>query len=384
MMQTDAAGHLEAAEEGTPRRGTSAAPLVRFEGVTKRFGTFAAVDDLTLDIREGEFFALLGPSGSGKTTLLRLLAGFETVDQGRILLAGKDIGRVPPYRRPLNMMFQSYALFPHLTVNRNIAFGLEQDALPRAEIDARVAEMLALVRLDGFGARKPDRLSGGQRQRVALARALAKRPKVLLLDEPLAALDRKLREGTRGELKELHARLGLTFVMVTHDAEEAMTVADRMAVMDRGRVAQVATPAEIYERPASRFVADFIGDVNLIEGGVASLSAGEVIIESAAGRLVAAETPGITAGTRAWLAVRPQKIDLSTARPSGVANCLSGQVVDIAYLGVSSRYSVRVHNTGLMLKASVPNIAGAAARAPARGAQVWLTFPPQAGVVLTQ
>src|SRR5437773_7269626 len=225
------------------------AVLVTFERITKRFGDFTAVEGVTLDIHAREFFALLGPSGCGKTTLLRLLAGFETPDAGRVMLAGRDLAGIPPYRRPVNMMFQSYALFPHMTVAGNVAFGLKQDGLPKQEIAARVDEMLALVQLTGFAARKPDQLSGGQRQRVALARSLAKRPKVLLLDEPLAALDRKLREETRFELKDLQQRLATSFVIVTHDQDEAMALADRIAVMDRGRIAQVGTPAEIYERP---------------------------------------------------------------------------------------------------------------------------------------
>ena len=251
----------------------AARPLVRFERVSKRFGGVTAVDRLSLDIFEGEFFALLGPSGCGKTTLLRMLAGFETPDEGRVLLDGEDLAGVPPHRRPVNMMFQSYALFPHLTVEGNVAFGLKQDGLPKAEIAARVDEMLALVRLEGFGARKPHQLSGGQRQRVALARALVKRPRVLLLDEPLAALDKKLRDETQFELMDLQEQLGLTFVIVTHDQEEAMTVADRIGVMDHGRLVQVATPPEIYEQPNSRWVADFIGDVNLIEGRVVEAAA---------------------------------------------------------------------------------------------------------------
>src|SRR6476619_4118885 len=233
------------------------AALVTFEQVTKRFGGFTAVDSLTLAIREREFFALLGPSGCGKTTLLRLLAGFEAPDAGRVLLAGQDLAGVPPYRRPVNMMFQSYALFPHMTVAGNVAFGLKQDKLPKDEIAARVDEMLALVRLAGCAGRKPDQLSGGQRQRVALARSLAKRPKVLLLDEPLAALDRKLREETRFELKELQRRLETTFVIVTHDQDEAMTVADRIGVMNRGKLVQVGAPSEVYQRPGSRWVAGF-------------------------------------------------------------------------------------------------------------------------------
>ena len=265
-MQTDGSTRGFAKRGFAPWADRSLKPLLRIEGVSKRFGAFTAVDNLSLDIYQGEFFALLGPSGCGKTTLLRLIAGFEQPSAGRILLDGVDLAPVPPHRRPVNMMFQSYALFPHLTVEANVAFGLKQEGLPRPEIAERVAEMLALVKLTGFGRRKPHELSGGQRQRVALARSLVKRPRVLLLDEPMAALDKKLRGETQFELMELQRRLGLTFIIVTHDQSEAMTVADRIAVMDRGRLMQVAPPAEIYERPNSRWVADFIGSVNLFEG----------------------------------------------------------------------------------------------------------------------
>src|SRR6202165_3952935 len=303
----------ERAERGGSRLGpkrdfapwadSAALPLVQFEQVAKRFGAISAVERLSLDIFAGEFFALLGPSGCGKTTLLRLLAGFEAPDEGRILLEGADLAGMAPYRRPTNMMFQSYALFPHLTVERNIAFGLEQERMPKRQIAARVGEMLALVKLEGFARRKPDQLSGGERQRVALARALAKRPKVLLLDEPLAALDKKLRAETEFELMALQERLGTTFLVVTHDQEEAMTMADRIGVMDRGRVVQVAPPEEVYEQPSTRYVADFIGDVNLIEARVGK---GKTL-DSEIGVIRATSTKA-KAGATVWLALRPEKM----------------------------------------------------------------------------
>jgi putrescine transport system ATP-binding protein len=366
-----------------PWADPNARPLLRFDAISKRFGGTTAVDRVSLDIHEREFFALLGPSGCGKTTLLRLLAGFEAPSEGRVLLANEDLGPIPPYRRPVNMMFQSYALFPHLTVEGNIAFGLKQDRLPREEIKARVEAMLALVRLEGFAGRKPHQLSGGQRQRVALARALAKRPKVLLLDEPLSALDRKLRDDTRLELMQLQAQLGLTFVMVTHDREEAMMLADRIGVMDHGRIVQVATPAEIYEQPRSRFVADFIGDVNLIEGGLATIEADRVVIESAAGRLVATEPGEAKLGAQVWLAVRPEKMRISADRPSDAANCVGGQVVGIGYLGEVSTYHVRLRN-GLTMRAAAPNLTRFAQRSIAWNDWVWLSWAPEAGVVLTR
>src|SRR5882757_7130825 len=291
-------------------------PLLRIDGVTKRFGGFTAVDKLSLDIRAGEFFALLGPSGCGKTTLLRMLAGFETPDAGKILLNGKDIAQVLPHRRPVNMMFQNYALFPHLSVCDNIAFGLKRANMPRPQIDARVAEMVALVKLEGLEKRKPDQLSGGQKQRVALARSLARRPQVLLLDEPLAALDKKLRESTQLELMDLQRRLGMTFIIVTHDQEEAMTVANRIGVMDAGRLEQVATPRDLYEAPHSRWVAEFVGDVNLFDGEVSSCEHHRLTIATRdAGSIIVAEPRNPVTKTAVSVAIRPEKVKLSRRGP---------------------------------------------------------------------
>jgi putrescine transport system ATP-binding protein len=378
------------ADERPMRRGfapwadTSIRPLVRFEEVTKRFGQTVAVDRLDLDIYEGEFFALLGPSGCGKTTLLRMLAGFETPDEGSVRLGGDDIARVPPYRRAVNMMFQSYALFPHLTVAGNVAFGLKQDRVPRRDMEARVAEMLALVKLDGLAGRKPHQLSGGQRQRVALARSLAKRPRVLLLDEPLAALDKKLREETQFELMDLQKRLGTTFVIVTHDQEEAMTVAHRIAVMDHGKLAQVATPRQLYEEPASRWVAGFIGDVNLLEGAVVAIDAEGVAIAGAGGRRyrVAAAACPVTPGQQVAVALRPEKLRFAAEKPVGAGeNCVAGRVGDIAYLGDISLYKIRLDD-GAVVTASRANASRLNDHAIGWDDQVWLTWTPDAGVLL--
>jgi putrescine transport system ATP-binding protein len=361
-------------------------PLLRIEVVSKRFGEFLAVNQLSLEVYQGEFFALLGPSGCGKTTLLRLIAGFERPSTGRILLDGLDLAPVPPHRRPVNMMFQSYALFPHLTVEGNVAFGLKQEGLPKSEIAARVADMLALVKLESFGRRKPHELSGGQRQRVALARSLVKRPRVLLLDEPMAALDKKLRGETQFELMDLQRRLGLTFIIVTHDQSEAMTVADRIAVMDRGRLIQVAPPAEIYERPNSRWVADFIGSVNLFEGRVGN---DEGTIEGTAlGRLRAAEKINAEPGATVWVAVRPEKVRLTryevgqheqTVAENGVA----ATVVDIGYLGDLSLYRLR-SEAGVALQAAIANTEPLIARGIGWNDKVWLSFAPEAAIVLTR
>jgi putrescine transport system ATP-binding protein len=367
-----------------PWADPAARPLVRFENISKRFGGVTAVDRLSLDIYQGEFFALLGPSGCGKSTLLRLLAGFEAPEEGRVLLDGVDLAGVPPHRRPVNMMFQSYALFPHLTVEGNIAFGLKQDGLPRQEIAARVADMLALVKLEGLGARKPDQLSGGQRQRVALARALVKRPRVLLLDEPLAALDKKLRGETQFELMHLKQELGLTFVIVTHDQEEAMTVADRIGVMNHGRVMQVATPPELYEQPNSRWVADFVGDVNLIEGHVVDVAETGTVMESAAvGRLRASAAKGAKPGDTVWVALRPEKVRVLRVKPTATENCASGVVRDIAYLGDLSVYNVALDN-GFVMHAAAANLTRLIERSISWDDRVWLTWDASAGIVLTQ
>ncbi len=377
-------GSTSARRTFAPWADPAARPALRFDGVSKRFSGVSAVDNLSLDIFDGEFFALLGPSGCGKTTLLRLIAGFETPDAGRILLDGEDIAGVPPHRRPVNMMFQSYALFPHLSVEGNVAFGLKQDGLSKAEIGARVAEALALLKLDRLGKRRPSQLSGGQRQRVALARALVKRPRVLLLDEPLAALDKKLRAQTQFELMHLQEKLGLTFIIVTHDQEEAMTVADRIGVMNDGRLVQVATPPEIYEQPNSRWVADFIGDVNLIEGTVTDADAGGIAVMSqSAGKLRAAPSREAKAGATVWVAVRPEKLTLSHERRAAEENCAAGQVVDIGYLGDLSVYQVRL-DSGVVMKVALANRSRLIERPVGWDDRVWLSWPPAAGVVLTR
>ncbi|RIK83951.1 MAG: polyamine ABC transporter ATP-binding protein [Hyphomicrobiales bacterium] len=367
-----------------PWNDPQARPFISFRNVTKRFGDFTAVDDLSLDIHEREFFALLGASGCGKSTLLRMLAGFEHPTSGAILLDGQDLAGIPPYRRPVNMMFQSYALFPHMSVEANIAFGLKQDGMPKPQIEARVKEMLKLVRLEQFARRKPHQLSGGQRQRVALARSVAKRPKVLLLDEPLGALDKKLREATQFELMDLQQELGLTFLVVTHDQEEAMTMADRIAIMDRGKVMQVATPAEVYEAPASRFVADFVGNVNILEGTVSERSGDAATITGASGAQIRVENAGAAAaGSAVAFAIRPEKIRVSSRRPEGAANVMEGEIWDLAYLGDMTVYHVRLAD-GQVVKASALNSSRTVDDPLSWEDRAWISFAPDAGVVLTR
>ncbi|MCB1489822.1 MAG: ABC transporter ATP-binding protein [Bauldia sp.] len=369
-----------------PWNDPASPPFIEFRNVTKRFGEFVAVDNLSLTIYEREFFALLGPSGCGKTTLMRMVAGFDEPSEGSVLLDGQDLAGVPPYRRPTNMMFQSYALFPHMTIEANIAFGLKQDRMSKAEINARVEEMLTLVKLTPFAKRKPHQLSGGQRQRVALARSLARKPKVLLLDEPLGALDKKLREETQFELVDLQQKLGLTFLIVTHDQEEAMTVADRVAIMDQGRIMQVATPAEVYEQPNSRYVADFIGDINLLEGRIVDCANGRVLLDcgESAGMIEVEQTMERGTGEDAWFAIRPEKISLSLDPPAAATvNCIAGEVWDIGYLGDVSIYHVRLPN-GMTMKSTVTNRTRLVERPIGWDDKVWLTWPHDAGVVLTR
>ena len=366
-----------------PWADPAAAPLIDIRGVTKRFGAFEAVRDLSLTIYEREFFAILGPSGCGKTTLMRMLAGFETPSEGEILLDGTDLTPIPPARRPVNMMFQSYALFPHLTVENNIAFGLKREGLPKGEIAGRVGDIMRLVQLTEFAARKPEQLSGGQRQRVALARALVKRPRLLLLDEPLGALDKKLRQETQFELMNIQESTGTTFVIVTHDQEEAMTVSSRIAVMRAGELAQVATPTDLYERPESRFVADFIGEVSILEGRVTAADAGHAslaVLEGASDLRAATEAPP-AAGSTAWLAIRPEKVSISMQRPDSADNVLPGKVADIAYLGNISTYHVELAD-GRIVKAQESNRHRAERRGITWEDEVWVSWEEDAGVLL--
>ncbi|MBK0001811.1 putrescine ABC transporter ATP-binding subunit PotG [Erwinia sp. S43] len=366
------------------KAGRALTPLLEIRNLTKSFDGQHAVDDVNLTIYKGEIFALLGASGCGKSTLLRMLAGFESPTQGQILLDGQDLSHVPPYQRPINMMFQSYALFPHMTVEQNIAFGLKQDRLPKAEIASRVAEMLTLVHMQEYAKRKPHQLSGGQRQRVALARSLAKRPKLLLLDEPMGALDKKLRDRMQLEVVDILERVGATCVMVTHDQEEAMTMAGRIAIMNRGKFVQIGEPEEIYEHPTTRFSAEFIGSVNVFEGLLRERQEDGLIIDSPGlvHPLKVASDVSVLDGVPVYVALRPEKVLLCDDVPADGFNFAVGEVVHIAYLGDLSIYHVRLRS-GQMISAQLQNGQRFRNGTPTWGDEVRLCWDADSCVVLT-
>jgi putrescine transport system ATP-binding protein len=365
-----------------------AKPFIKVQSVSKHFGDFTAVDSVDLEIYKGELFCLLGGSGCGKSTLLRMLAGFENLSSGSIIIDGANMNDVPPYERPVNMMFQSYALFPHMTVEGNVAYGLKRDGMPGAEIDKKVEEMLAMVELTQFRKRKPHQLSGGQRQRVALARSLVKQPKVLLLDEPLGALDKRLREQTQFELMNIQDQLGITFVVVTHDQEEAMTLSTRIAVMDAGRFMQIGTPTEIYEFPTSRLVAHFIGNANMFEGRVIENGDDHVIVQSKEPECQFYIDHGhsIQVGTKVWVALRPEKIRISKQAPDDDStNAIKGMVDDIGYLGGLSTYRIKIDGDRIVEITSPNQVRPKDGNPPIDwDEQVYLCWDPSSSVVLTK
>jgi spermidine/putrescine ABC transporter ATP-binding subunit len=361
---------------------TDTKPIISIRNVTKNFGNVIAVDNVSIDVMPGEFFALLGPSGCGKTTLLRMLAGFETTSEGEIEIDGQPMLGVSPNKRPVNMVFQSYAVFPHMTVFDNVAYGLKVTGVPKAEITGQVEEALALVHLEDYGKRKPDQLSGGQRQRVALARALVKKPKVLLLDEPLSALDAKLRDAMRLELVRLQHSVGITFVIVTHDQDEALSMADRAAVMDRGLVRQIAPPGELYEHPNSLFVADFIGKVNMLEAKVAGQSGGDLVVEVNGMGRIAVPHDGPAAGD-IGIAVRPEKTILSAEKPGEDVIALKGKVSDVAYYGNESHILLDTE-TGVQFTSTIQNDARHVDSSATIGDDLWISWAPENTLVLAE
>ena len=372
------------AAEAKPWKNPGETPFIRIQNITKKFGDFTAVDNVSLDIYKGELFCLLGGSGCGKSTLLRMLAGFETPTEGTIEIDGQAMSGISSHHRPTNMMFQSYALFPHMTVEKNVIYGLLREGVPKGEARDRVAEMLRLVKLEDFAKRKPHQLSGGQQQRVALARSLVKQPKLLLLDEPLGALDKKLREETQFELIRIQETLGVTFIVVTHDQEEAMTLSTRIGVMDAGQIVQVGEPPEIYEAPNSRYVADFIGSVNLFAGEVDASGADmlRVVSAEADGAILASPKEGLKARQGVWIAIRPEQINLSREKPEGADNILEGVVEEVAYLGNLSIYRVLL-DTGKVVRVTRSNLVHE--EVPIKwDERVFLCWKASAGVVLTK
>lgn len=372
------------AADAKPWRSSDEKPFIKIRNITKNFGDFSAVDDVSLDIYKSELFCLLGGSGCGKSTLLRMLAGFEAPTAGTIEIDGQDMAGVPAYERPTNMMFQSYALFPHMSVEKNVAYGLLRDGVAAPKVKEQVADMLALVQMSDLAKRKPHQLSGGQKQRVALARSLIKRPKVLLLDEPLGALDKKLREETQFELINIQESLGVTFIVVTHDQEEAMTLATRIGVMNQGKIVQIGEPEEIYEYPNSRFVADFIGSVNMFEGRVIEDDADFVRIQSeqAGCEIYVSHGVSCSPNQKLWFAIRPEKLEISRKKPKGSVNIISGIIEDIAYLGNLSTYRIRLES-GEIMRITRANRARAEDDKITWDDKIYASWDDKAGVVLT-
>lgn len=383
MRHPAASTELEQAPGGAPPGPGGEDALVRLVEVTRHFGETVALQDVNLAIRAGELFALLGNSGCGKTTLLRILAGLERASSGQIFLDGKDLGKLPPYRRPVNMMFQSYALFPHMTVEENVAFGLRQESVPRREIHQRVSAMLSTVQLQHYAGRKPHQLSGGQQQRVALARSLVKRPRLLLLDEPMSALDKQIRAQTQLELCHILRDVGVTCIVVTHDQEEAMSMADRIAIMNEGRIVQVGTPRDVYTFPSCRFVAEFVGSANLFEATVVSRKAGRMMLACAQLRHPLCTTNDCShpVGSHVQICLRPEHVALSAAHPPHAWNADRGLVADVTYRGSHSTCHVRL-DSGRVLIADMPARLPGQDNAPMLGTHLWVSWPVSAAVVL--